>query len=71
MKTHTVGESVLQSGRKEENIHALYDIFANIENSYNLLVETIEGNQAVKYFSVNQINKVQDMINDITSEVKT
>ena len=54
-----------------ENIHALYDIFANIENSYNLLVATIEGNQAVKYFSINQINKAQDMINDITSEVKT
>ena len=53
-----------------ENIVALYKLFARIEASYNDLMVSIEGANAIKYQSINQINEIGDGVQEIMTNPK-
>lgn len=43
-----------------ENIKTLYDLFANIEQGFNELVENVNGNNCIKYKTLNTISQLED-----------
>ena len=47
------------------NIHELYRLFADIEHNYNDVVEVIDGDNAIKYHTLNQMNRVCDNVKSI------
>lgn len=53
-----------------ENIIALYKLFARIEASYNDLMTSVEGANAIKYQSINQINEIDDGVQEIMTNPK-
>lgn len=48
-----------------QNIREIYNVFAGIEQSYNSAVSLIEGQNSIKYLSVNQINHINDTVTGI------
>ena len=53
-----------------ENIRELYKLFRRIEISYNNLVEEVENTNAIKHYSINQINAINDGIQEIMTNPK-
>lgn len=51
-----------------ENIYALYKVFADIEFAYNDVVKTVDGDNAIKYHSLNQMNRIRDGVTDIMTD---
>jgi hypothetical protein len=51
-----------------QNIHALYQLFADIEHAYNNVVTSVDGDNAIKYHSLNQMNRIQDGIESIMAD---
>ena len=44
----------------QENLLALYNIFANIEQNFNELVESVNGNNSVKVRTLNEVQHIED-----------
>ena len=44
----------------QENLLALYNIFANIEQNFNELVESVNGNNSIKVRTLNEIQHIED-----------
>lgn len=44
----------------QENLLALYNIFANIEQNFNELVESINGNNSIKVRTLNEVQHIED-----------
>ena len=45
----------------QENLLALYNIFANIEQNFNELVESINGNNSIKVRTLNEVQHIEDI----------
>ena len=45
----------------QENLLALYNIFANIEQNFNELVESVNGNNSIKVRTLNEIQYIEDI----------
>lgn len=44
----------------QENLLALYNIFANIEQNFNELVESVNGNNSIKVRTLNEVQHIED-----------
>lgn len=44
----------------QENILALYNIFENIEQNFNELVESVNGNNSIKVRTLNEVQHIED-----------
>ena len=44
----------------QENLLALYNIFANIEQNFNELVESVNGNNSIKVKTLNEVQHIED-----------
>lgn len=44
----------------QENLLALYNIFANIEQNFNALVESVNGNNSIKVRTLNEVQHIED-----------
>lgn len=44
----------------QENLLALYNIFANIEKNFNKLVESVNGNNSIKVRTLNEVQHIED-----------
>lgn len=44
----------------QENLLALYNIFANIEQNFNELVESVNGNNSIKVRTLNEVQYIED-----------
>ena len=44
----------------QENLLALYNIFANIEQNFNELVESVNGNNSIKIRTLNEVQHIED-----------
>ena len=47
----------------QENLLALYNIFANIEQNFNELVESVNGNNSIKVRTLNEVQHIEDVQN--------
>ena len=45
----------------QENLLALYNIFANIEQNFNKLVESVNGNNSIKVRTLNEVQHIEDI----------
>lgn len=45
----------------QENLLALYNIFANIEQNFNELVESVNGNNSIKVRTLNEVQHIEDI----------
>lgn len=45
----------------QENLLALYNIFANIEQNFNELVESVNGNNSIKVKTLNEVQHIEDI----------
>lgn len=45
----------------QENLLALYNIFVNIEQNFNELVESVNGNNSIKVKTLNEIQHIEDI----------
>ena len=45
----------------QENLLALYNIFANIEQNFNELVESVNGNNSIKVRILNEVQHIEDI----------
>ena len=45
-----------------ENIKTLYELFANIEKNFNELVENVNGNNCIKYRTLNAVGQLEDNV---------
>lgn len=45
----------------QENLLALYNIFANIEQNFNELVESVNGNNSIKVRTLNEVQYIEDI----------
>ena len=45
----------------KENLLALYNIFANIEQNFNKLVESVNGNNSIKVRTLNEVQHIEDI----------
>lgn len=44
----------------QENLLSLYNIFANIEQNFNELVESVNGNNSIKVRTLNEVQHIED-----------
>ena len=44
----------------QENLLALYNIFANIEQNFNELIESVNGNNSIKVRTLNEVQHIED-----------
>lgn len=52
------------------NIQTLYTLFSNIEQDYNKLIESIDGNNCIKVKSLNHIQKIEDGTKSILNDTR-
>lgn len=52
------------------NIQTLYTLFRNIEQDYNKLIESIDGNNCIKVKSLNHIQKIEDGTKSILNDTR-
>ena len=52
------------------NIQTLYTLFSNIEQDYNKLIESIDGNNCIKVKSINHIQKIEDGTKSILNDTR-
>lgn len=45
----------------QENLLVLYNIFANIEQNFNELVESVNGNNSIKVRTLNEVQHIEDI----------
>ena len=45
----------------QENLLALYNIFANIEQNFNELVKSVNGNNSIKIRTLNEVQHIEDI----------
>lgn len=51
-----------------ENIKTLYELFADIEQSFNELVENINGNSCIKYKTLNTVSQLEETTTSWTTD---